>query len=100
MLPVTIGPAKKAALAKILYIDLIPEDGRVISLQSYFDDNEKTFKQPVFKNNEIVLLKGEPECMHAETLGWKRVTLEALSKRGKKEGEYERAIFTGSQEPK
>lgn len=61
MLPVTIAPAKKAALRKVPYITLIPEDGRTVSLQSYFDENEKTFKQPIPKNNEIVFLKGKPE---------------------------------------
>jgi len=61
MLPATIGPAKKAALKRVPYVNLIPEDGRIISLQSYFDENDKTFKQPFPKNDEIIFLKGRPE---------------------------------------
>ena len=61
MLPVAIGPAKRVALGKVPYIALIPKDGRIISLQPYFDESEKTFKQPVPKDDGIIFLKGKPE---------------------------------------
>jgi len=61
MLPATIGPAKKAAIAKVPYVNLIPEDGRIISLQSYFDPDERIFKQPFPQDDEIIFLKGKPE---------------------------------------
>ncbi len=60
MLPASIGPAKKAAIAKVPYIEFIPRDGRIISLLSYFDETDKTFKQPFPKGNDIIFLKGEP----------------------------------------
>lgn len=61
MLPSSFGPAKKAALAKIPYVNLIPEDGRIISLLSFFDEKEKIFKLPIPKDNDIILMKATPE---------------------------------------
>ena len=61
MLPVSFAPAKKAALRKVPYVNLIPEDGRIVSLQPYFDESEKTFKQPIPRENEVAFLKCKPE---------------------------------------
>src|SRR4030043_807206 len=61
MLPVSGTFVSKSALAKVPFVSLIPEDGRVVSLLPFFEEKTWTFKIPVPRPDGIVLAPCKPE---------------------------------------
>lgn len=51
----------KSALAKVPFVSLIPEDGRLVSLLPFFEEKTLSFKIPFPQPDGIVLCHGKPE---------------------------------------
>ena len=61
MLPVSGANVSKSALKKVPYVDLIPEDGRAISMLPFFDEIKQNFKVLVPQHDGgIAMISGKP----------------------------------------